>query len=47
MASDANDKVIVPDVSAVLDATDDLVAATQTTLDFWDSPYDDQDWSDT
>lgn len=23
----------------------DLVAATQTTLAFWDNPFDDQDWN--
>jgi hypothetical protein len=26
------------------DTTEDLVAAAQTTLDFWDNPYDDEDW---
>lgn len=28
------------------DTMDDLVAAAQTTLDFWDNPYDDEDWND-
>jgi hypothetical protein len=34
---------VVPESS---DGMDDLVAAAQTTLDFWDNPYDDQDWND-
>ncbi len=27
------------------DTMDDLVAAAQSSLDFWDNPYDDQDWN--
>jgi hypothetical protein len=25
----------------------DLISAAQSTLDFWDNPYDDEDWSRT
>lgn len=25
---------------------DDLIAAAQTSLVFWDNPFDDQDWND-
>lgn len=27
------------------DAFDDLVSAAQSSLDFWDNPYDDEDWN--
>ena len=27
------------------EATDDLVSAARTSLDFWDNPFDDQDWN--
>jgi len=27
------------------DALDDLVSAAQSNLDFWDNPYDDEDWN--
>jgi hypothetical protein len=27
------------------DAFDDLVLASQSSLDFWDNPYDDEDWN--
>ena len=28
------------------DQGDELVRAAATTLDFWDNPYDDEDWND-
>jgi len=28
------------------DSPDDLISAAQSSLDFWDSPYDDEDWND-
>jgi hypothetical protein len=27
------------------DTFDDLVAASQSSLDFWDNPFDDEDWN--
>lgn len=27
------------------DVADDLIAAAQSSLDFWDNPYDDEDWN--
>jgi hypothetical protein len=33
---------VVPESS---DGMDDLLSAAQTSLDFWDNPYDDQDWN--
>lgn len=39
------DRVTVFIVPACGDETDDLVAAAQTSLDFWDNPYDDRDWN--
>jgi hypothetical protein len=26
--------------------SNDLIAAAQSSLDFWDNPYDDEDWND-
>ena len=37
-------RVVVFVVPESPDAMDDLVLAAQTTLDFWDNPYDDEDW---
>jgi hypothetical protein len=37
-------RVVVFVVPEHPDAMDDLVAAAQTSLDFWDNPYDDEDW---
>ena len=37
--------VVVFVVQEPADAMDDLVTAAQTSLDFWDNPYDDQDWN--
>ena len=28
-----------------VDEAEDLVLASQTSLDFWDNPYDDEDWN--
>jgi hypothetical protein len=28
-----------------LDHSDDLLTASQSSLDFWDNPYDDEDWN--
>jgi hypothetical protein len=28
------------------DAFDDLLSASQGSLDFWDNPFDDEDWND-
>ena len=28
------------------DTFDDLVEASQSSLDFWDNPFDDEDWND-
>ena len=39
------DRVVVFVVPALPDAADDLVAAAQASLDFWDNPYDDRDWN--
>ena len=27
-------------------AGDDLIAAAQSSLDFWDDPFDDEDWNE-
>ncbi len=29
------------------DEFDDLLAVTATSIDFWDNPYDDEDWNET
>lgn len=28
------------------DSFDDLMIAAQSSIDFWDNPYDDEDWND-
>lgn len=40
----AHVSVLVTEKSA--DAFDDLVAASTSSLEFWDNPYDDEDWND-
>jgi hypothetical protein len=37
--------VVVFVVQEPAEAMDDLVAAAQTSLDFWDNSFDDQDWN--
>jgi hypothetical protein len=32
-------------VSEHSDTFDDLVTAAESSLDFWDNPYDDEDWN--
>lgn len=39
-------RVIVFVVEEPHESTGDLVAAAQSTLDFWDNPIDDEDWND-
>lgn len=39
------DRVVLFVMPALPEGTDDLLAAAQTSLDFWDNPYDDQDWN--
>jgi hypothetical protein len=41
----AGARVVVFVVQESPETVDDLVAAAQTSLDFWDNPYDDQDWN--
>lgn len=43
----AGARVVVFVVPEVDEAMDDLVAATRTSLSFWDNPMDDKDWNDT
>ena len=38
-------RVVVFVIEEPADVVDDLVAAAQTSLGFWDNPYDDQDWN--
>jgi hypothetical protein len=38
--------VVVFIIPQPADDFSDLVAASQTSLDFWDNPIDDQDWND-
>ena len=33
-------------VAESADEPDDLVLASQSSLDFWDNPYDDEDWNE-
>jgi hypothetical protein len=39
------DRVVVFVISLPSDDFRDLVSAAQTSLDFWDNPYDDEDWN--
>ena len=38
-------KVAVFVIEEPLETTHDLVSAAQSSLDFWDNPYDDEDWN--
>ena len=38
-------RVVVFVIEQPAEAVDDLVAAAQSSLGFWDNPYDDEDWS--
>ena len=38
-------RVVVFVIQDQADTFEDLVAASQTTLDFWDNPLDDEDWN--
>jgi hypothetical protein len=40
------DRVTVFVVREQAESFDDLLAAAQSTTDFWDNPYDDEDWND-
>lgn len=40
------ERVVIFVVKEVADGWDDLINASQTTLDFWDNPFDDEDWND-
>jgi len=39
-------RVIVFVIEEPAETFDDLVAAAQSSLDFWDNRYDDEDWND-
>jgi hypothetical protein len=39
-------RVIVFVIEEEPDTFDDLVQAAQSNLDFWDNPYDDEDWNE-
>ena len=41
----AGARVAVFVIEESFEATHDLVSAAQTSLDFWDNPYDDEDWN--
>jgi len=38
--------IIVFVVKDTADVFDDLLDAAQSSLDFWDNPFDDEDWND-
>ncbi len=38
-------RVAVFVIEESFEATHDLVSAAQSSLDFWDNPYDDEDWN--
>ena len=40
------DRVTVFVVREQAESFDNLLAASQSTTDFWDNPYDDKDWND-
>jgi len=42
----AGAKVAVFVIEETPEVWDDLVSAAQSSLDFWDNPYDDEDWND-
>lgn len=39
-------RLVVLVLEDMIDAYDDLLHAAQSSLDFWDNPYDDEDWND-
>lgn len=39
------ERVIIFVVKEVTDTFDDLLQAAQSSLDFWDNPFDDEDWN--
>lgn len=39
-------RVVVFVIEEPADTFDDLLAAAQSSLDFWDNPFDDEDWND-
>jgi hypothetical protein len=39
------DLEVLPEGRELADSFDDLLSASQTTLDFWDNPLDDEDWN--
>lgn len=40
------ERIIVFVVKETVDVVDDLLEAAQSSLDFWDNPFDDEDWND-
>lgn len=43
---DAGARVVVFVVPEIEETTDDLVAAAESSLAFWDNPIDDEEWND-
>ena len=41
----AGDRVVVFVIPEPAESFDDLTAAAQSSLDFWDNPLDDEDWN--
>lgn len=39
-------RVLVFVIEEPCDTFNDLVSAARTSIDFWDNPFDDQDWND-
>ena len=39
------ERLVVFVVKEVADSFDDLLEATQSSLEFWDNPFDDEDWN--
>ena len=42
----AGSRVVVFVIGESVETFDDLTAAAQSSLDFWDNPFDDEDWND-
>ncbi len=42
----AGARVVVFVIEESADTFDDLLLAAQSSLDFWDNPFDDEDWND-
>jgi len=38
-------RIVVFVIEEMLDIFDDLLSAAQSSLDFWDNPFDDEDWN--